>query len=82
MPTRTTIALGGVVGALSLVGAAVVATAALSVIVARKVLQWLEAHKYDPARPERVGYAIVDLPTYLREVAASPPQMKKNAISR
>ena len=50
-----------------------------SVIVARKVLQWLEAHKYDPARPERVGYAIVDLPTYLREVAAAPPQLKKNA---
>jgi pimeloyl-ACP methyl ester carboxylesterase len=38
MPTRTRIAIGGVVGALSLVGAAAVATAALSVIVARKVI--------------------------------------------
>jgi alpha-beta hydrolase superfamily lysophospholipase len=38
MPTRTRIALSGVVGALSLVGAAAVATAAISVIVARKVI--------------------------------------------
>ena len=47
-----------------------------SVIVARKLLAWLDAHKYDPARPERVGYAIVDLPTYLREVAAAPPRLR------
>lgn len=38
MPTRTKIAVGGVIGALSLVGAAAVATAAVSVIVARKVI--------------------------------------------
>jgi alpha-beta hydrolase superfamily lysophospholipase len=38
MSTRTKIAVGGVIGALSLVGAAAVATAALSVIVARKVI--------------------------------------------
>ncbi len=38
MSTRTRIAIGGVIGALSLVGAAAVATAAVSVIVARKVL--------------------------------------------
>ncbi|GHF08467.1 alpha/beta hydrolase family protein [Pseudolysinimonas yzui] len=38
MPTRTKIALGGVIGALSLVGAAAVATATVSVIIARKVL--------------------------------------------
>lgn len=38
MPTRTKIAIGGVLGALSLVGAAAVATAALSVVVARKVI--------------------------------------------
>ncbi|WP_395640896.1 alpha/beta hydrolase family protein [Pseudolysinimonas sp.] len=38
MPTRMKIAIGGVVGALSLVGAAAVATAAVSVIVARKVI--------------------------------------------
>lgn len=38
MPARTRIAMGGIVGALSLVGAAAVATAAVSVVVARKVL--------------------------------------------
>jgi len=38
MATRTRIALGGVIGALSLVGAAAVATATVSVIIARKVL--------------------------------------------
>jgi alpha-beta hydrolase superfamily lysophospholipase len=38
MPSRTQVAVGGVVGALAVVGAAVVATAALSVVVARKVI--------------------------------------------
>jgi hypothetical protein len=38
MLARTRIAIGGVIGALTLVGAAAVATAAVSVIVARKVL--------------------------------------------
>ena len=38
MRARTRIALGGVIGALSLVGAAAVATAAVSVIIARRVI--------------------------------------------
>ena len=38
MSTRTKVAIGGVIGALSLIGAAAVATAALGVIVARKVI--------------------------------------------
>lgn len=38
MPRRTRIAIGGVIGVLSLVGAAAVVTAAVSVIIARKVL--------------------------------------------
>lgn len=38
MPRRTRIAIGGLIGALSIVGAAAVATATVSVIVARKVL--------------------------------------------
>lgn len=38
MPSRTRIAIGGLIGALSIVGAAAVATATVSVIVARKVL--------------------------------------------
>ena len=38
MSTRTKVAIGGVIGALSLIGAAAVTTAALSVIIARKVI--------------------------------------------
>ncbi len=38
MRTRTRVALGGVVGALALVGAAAVATAAVGVLVARRVI--------------------------------------------
>jgi peptidoglycan/xylan/chitin deacetylase (PgdA/CDA1 family) len=37
-----------------------------------KLLAWLHAHAYDPARPQRVGYQIVDLPEYLRATAAHP----------
>ncbi len=39
-----------------------------------KLLAWLDARRYDPARPGRAGYEMVDLPTYLRAVEASPPQ--------
>ena len=37
-----------------------------------KLLLWLHAHRYDPNRPERIGYEVVDLPGYLRATAASP----------
>jgi peptidoglycan/xylan/chitin deacetylase (PgdA/CDA1 family) len=45
-----------------------------SVAILKKLLAYLDARRYDPAHPEREGYAIVDLPTYLREVEASPPR--------
>jgi peptidoglycan-N-acetylglucosamine deacetylase len=45
-----------------------------SIHILKKLLAYLDAKKYDADRPEREGYEIVDLPTYLREVAASPPQ--------
>ncbi len=45
-----------------------------SVKILKKLLAWIDARRYDPARPEREGYEIVDLPTYLRAVEASPPQ--------
>ena len=45
-----------------------------SVNILKKLLGYLEAKRYDPTRPEREGYQIVDLPTYLREVEASPPK--------
>lgn len=37
-----------------------------------KLLDWLHARRFDPARPRRVGYDVVDLVTYLRETAARP----------
>lgn len=43
-----------------------------SVAVLEKLLRWLGEHAWDPAHPSRPGYQIVDLPTYLRAVAASP----------
>ncbi|OJY22005.1 MAG: hypothetical protein BGO98_34845 [Myxococcales bacterium 68-20] len=45
-----------------------------SVKILKKLLAYLDARRYDPAHPNREGYAIVDLPTYLREVEASPPK--------
>jgi peptidoglycan/xylan/chitin deacetylase (PgdA/CDA1 family) len=38
----------------------------------RELLSWLRAHRWDAEHPEQLGYEIVDMPTYLREVAASP----------
>jgi peptidoglycan-N-acetylglucosamine deacetylase len=43
-----------------------------SIAVLRELLDWLHVHRWDPKRPSRYGYEIVDLPTYLREVAAAP----------
>jgi peptidoglycan/xylan/chitin deacetylase (PgdA/CDA1 family) len=43
-----------------------------SIAVLRELLGWLRDHRWDPKRPARFGYQIVDLPTYLREVAAAP----------
>ena len=37
-----------------------------------KLLAWLRSRRFNPARPERIGYQVVDLPTYLRETAAHP----------
>ena len=36
-----------------------------------KLLQWLTPRRWDPARPERVGYDVVDLVTYMKETAAT-----------
>jgi peptidoglycan/xylan/chitin deacetylase (PgdA/CDA1 family) len=43
-----------------------------SLAVLRELLPWLHDHRWDPRRPTRVGYEVVDLPTYLRAAAASP----------
>jgi peptidoglycan/xylan/chitin deacetylase (PgdA/CDA1 family) len=59
-----------------------------SVKILNKLLTYLTARRWDPARPQRVGYEIVDLPSYLREVETSPPEpgardkLKKKALPR
>lgn len=45
-----------------------------SVKILKRLLAYLDARRYDPKRPDREGYEIVDLPTYLRAVEASPPE--------
>lgn len=45
-----------------------------SVALLKRLLTYLEARRYDPDRPDREGYVVVDLPEYLRAVQASPPQ--------
>lgn len=44
-----------------------------------RVLAWLERHRYDPREPDRVGYDIVDLPTYLRETAHRPQPFRNRS---
>lgn len=43
-----------------------------SVATLRELLAWLKLHKYDPQKPSRPGFDVVDLPTYLRETQAAP----------
>lgn len=45
-----------------------------SVKVLERLLVFLDAKRYDPAHPETEGYSVVDLPTWMRELQASPPQ--------
>lgn len=45
-----------------------------SVKTLRKLLVYLNARRWNPARPNKTGYEIVDLPTYLRAVEAAPPE--------
>jgi peptidoglycan/xylan/chitin deacetylase (PgdA/CDA1 family) len=40
--------------------------------VLASLLDWLDAHRWDPVHPERVGYEVVDLARYLQETARSP----------
>jgi peptidoglycan/xylan/chitin deacetylase (PgdA/CDA1 family) len=48
-----------------------------------KLLVWLDARRFDPQRPDRVGYQVVDLPSYLRAVAESPqPYSSRDELER
>jgi peptidoglycan/xylan/chitin deacetylase (PgdA/CDA1 family) len=45
------------------------------------LLDWLDAHRYDPHHPERVGYEVLDLAEYLQETGRSPqPFPDRNAL--
>ncbi len=47
------------------------------------VLEALRAAPYDPSHPDRVGYEVVDLPTYLAATAAAPqPYTNREALQK
>lgn len=51
--------------------------------VLARLLAFLRDRPFDPAHPEKWGYQIVDLPTYLRAVAASPqPFVERDDLER
>jgi peptidoglycan/xylan/chitin deacetylase (PgdA/CDA1 family) len=43
-----------------------------SIAALRLLMAWLHEHRWDPKRPSRPGYDVVDLPTYLQAVAGAP----------
>jgi hypothetical protein len=54
-----------------------------SVKAFNRLLRWLEATRWDPSRPDRLGWDIVDLGEYLRETAAAPqPYATRNDLER
>jgi len=54
-----------------------------SIAVLRELLTWLHQHAWDAEHPARLGYEIVDLPAYLRAVAASPlPYATRDELER
>jgi peptidoglycan/xylan/chitin deacetylase (PgdA/CDA1 family) len=54
-----------------------------SVKAFNRLLRVLEANRYDPKHPDHAGWAIVDLPEYLRETAAAPqPFASREALEK
>lgn len=54
-----------------------------SVAVLRELLDWLHAHRWNPKKPTRLGYEVVDLPSYLRAVEAAPlPYASRDELER
>jgi len=52
-----------------------------SVKAVERVLRWLEQNRWDAERPDRTGWEVVDLPTYLRATAESPqPFASRDAL--
>lgn len=50
-----------------------------SIHILERLLEYLDAKRWDPKHPEKEGYVVVDLPTYLREVEANPPRIRAHA---
>jgi hypothetical protein len=51
--------------------------------VLASLLDWLDAHRYDPEKPEKVGYEVVDLARYMQETGRSPqPYPDRPALER
>jgi len=53
-----------------------------SIHILERLLDYLDAKRWDPERPNRPGFVVVDMPTYLREVDASPPQIRARAARK
>lgn len=54
-----------------------------SIHALRELLGWLHERRFDPKKPAKLGYEIVDLPTYLRAVAAAPlPFESRDALEK
>ncbi len=52
-----------------------------TVTVLARLLEWLHARRFDPERPERPGFVVTDLLTYMRETAAHPqPYADRTAL--
>src|SRR5262249_54051677 len=53
-----------------------------SINILKRLLAYLDAKRFDPRSPDKEGYEIVDLPSYLRAVAASPPRPSSRKTER
>ena len=52
-----------------------------TVRVLARLLDWLDAHAWDAAHPEKVGYVVADWPTFVRATAAHPqPYADRKAL--
>ena len=50
-----------------------------SIHILERLLEYLDAKRWDPKHPDKEGYVVVDLPTYLREIEANPPRSRARA---
>ncbi len=52
-----------------------------TVTLVRRLLEWLDQNKFDPSRPSRPGFDVVDMTAYLRETSDRPqPYADRRAL--